>query len=76
MPRSSGAGGFTLFTPSEERLESGMYSKSYLESQLAVALGVGAWPRRSDTTDLTPTYFPNIWQVGAWPRRSASARTA
>ncbi|KAL3922216.1 MAG: hypothetical protein SGPRY_004640, partial [Prymnesium sp.] len=39
VPRSNGAGGFTLFTPSEERLESGMYSKRYLESQLAVALG-------------------------------------
>jgi cell division protease FtsH len=39
IPRSSGAGGFTLFTPTEERLESGMYSKKYLCSQLAVALG-------------------------------------
>jgi len=39
IPRSSGAGGFTLFTPSEERLESGMYSKKYLEAQLSVALG-------------------------------------
>lgn len=39
IPRTSGAGGFTLFTPSEERLESGMYSKKYLCSQLAVALG-------------------------------------
>merc|ERR1711988_1118960 len=39
IPRTSGAGGFTLFTPSEERLESGMYTKKYLCSQLAVALG-------------------------------------
>jgi cell division protease FtsH len=39
IPRTSGAGGFTLFTPSEEQLESGMYSKRYLKSQLAVALG-------------------------------------
>jgi len=39
VPRTNGAGGFTLFTPSEERLESGMYSKRYLEAQLAVALG-------------------------------------
>merc|ERR1719258_556162 len=39
IPRSNGAGGFTLFTPPEERLESGMYSKRYLKSQLAVALG-------------------------------------
>jgi len=39
IPRTNGAGGFTLFTPSDERLESGMYSKKYLMSQLAVALG-------------------------------------
>merc|ERR1719326_954548 len=39
VPRSSGAGGFTLFTPPEERLESGMYSKKYLCAQLTVALG-------------------------------------
>merc|ERR1719261_2118143 len=36
IPRTNGAGGFTLFTPTEERLESGLYSKRYLESQLAV----------------------------------------
>merc|ERR550514_269878 len=39
LGRSNGAGGFTLFTPPEERLDSGMYSMRYLESQLAVALG-------------------------------------
>merc|ERR1711937_482098 len=39
IPRSSGAGGFTLFTPPEERLESGVYTKKYLEGQLTVALG-------------------------------------
>jgi len=39
IPRSSGAGGFTLFTPSEELLESGMYTKKYLMAQLGVALG-------------------------------------
>jgi len=39
IPRTNGAGGFTLFTPSDERLESGMYSKKYLCSQLVVALG-------------------------------------
>merc|ERR1719201_2500056 len=39
LPRTNGAGGFTLFTPPEERLESGMYSKRYLQGQLAVALG-------------------------------------
>merc|ERR1719159_1400809 len=39
IPRTNGAGGFTLFTPTEERLDSGLYSQRYLESQLAVALG-------------------------------------
>merc|ERR1712025_1327149 len=39
VPRSGGAGGFTLFTPTEERLETGMYTKKYLNAQLAVALG-------------------------------------
>ena len=39
LPRSNGAGGFTLFTPSEERMESGMYTQRYLKAQLAVALG-------------------------------------
>ena len=39
VPRSNGAGGLTFFAPSEGRLETGMYSKQYMESQLAVALG-------------------------------------
>merc|ERR1712151_909873 len=39
IPRSNGAGGLTFFTPNDSRLESGMYSRQYLESQLAVALG-------------------------------------
>merc|ERR1719199_1397416 len=38
LPRTNGAGGFTLFAPSEERLSSGLYSKRYLQGQLAVAL--------------------------------------
>mmetsp|Transcript_10573 Transcript_10573/g.65021 ORF Transcript_10573/g.65021 Transcript_10573/m.65021 type:complete len:741 (+) Transcript_10573:348-2570(+) len=38
VPRG-GAGGLTFFAPSEERLESGLYSCSYLENQMAVALG-------------------------------------
>merc|ERR1711924_158510 len=33
------AGGLTFFAPSEERLESGLYSRSYLENQMAVAMG-------------------------------------
>merc|ERR1712025_568345 len=39
IPRSNGAGGLTFFAPSDSRLESGLYSKLYMESQLAVALG-------------------------------------
>ena len=39
IPRSNGAGGLTFFSPEESRLESGMYTKQYLESQLVVALG-------------------------------------
>merc|ERR1712183_410624 len=39
IPRSNGAGGLTFFAPQESRLEAGMYSRQYLESQLAVALG-------------------------------------
>jgi len=39
IPRSNGAGGLTFFAPNDSRLESGMYSRQYLESQLAVALG-------------------------------------
>uniref|UniRef100_A0A7S2ND14 AAA+ ATPase domain-containing protein n=1 Tax=Haptolina brevifila TaxID=156173 RepID=A0A7S2ND14_9EUKA len=38
LPRTNGAGGFTLFTPSEERMSSGMYSQRYLKGQLSVAL--------------------------------------
>jgi len=38
VPRGN-AGGLTFFAPSEERLESGLYSRSYLENQMAVALG-------------------------------------
>jgi len=39
IPRSNGAGGLTFFAPSDSRLDSGMYSRQYLESQLVVALG-------------------------------------
>jgi len=38
VPRGA-AGGLTFFAPNEQRLESGMYSRSYLENQMAVALG-------------------------------------
>ena len=38
VPRGA-AGGLTFFAPSEERLESGLYSRTYLENQMAVAMG-------------------------------------
>ncbi|WP_026730933.1 ATP-dependent zinc metalloprotease FtsH3 [Fischerella sp. PCC 9605] len=38
IPRGR-AGGLTWFTPSEDRMDSGLYSRSYLENQMAVALG-------------------------------------
>lgn len=33
VPRGA-AGGLTFFAPSEERLESGLYSRTYLENQV------------------------------------------
>ena len=38
VPRGA-AGGVTIFTPNEEAMESGMYSKEYLENRICVALG-------------------------------------
>ena len=38
VPRGA-AGGLTFFAPDEQRLESGLYSRRYLENQMAVALG-------------------------------------
>eukprot|EP00741_Cyanophora_paradoxa_P019477 tig00021127_g18802.t1 len=38
IPRG-GAGGLTFFSPDEERVDSGMYSRAFLENQMAVALG-------------------------------------
>jgi len=39
IPTSNGAGGLTFFAPQEGRLEAGLYSRQYMEAQLAVALG-------------------------------------
>jgi cell division protease FtsH len=39
VPRG-GVGGVTIFTPNEEAMESGMYSKEYLENRICVAMGV------------------------------------
>merc|ERR1712070_1044346 len=38
VPRGA-AGGLTFFAPDESRLESGLYSRTYLENQMCVALG-------------------------------------
>lgn len=38
IPRGR-AGGLTWFMPSEDRMDSGLYSRSYLQNQMAVALG-------------------------------------
>jgi ATP-dependent Zn protease len=38
VPRGA-TGGATFFTPNEAQLESGLYSRSYLENRMAVALG-------------------------------------
>lgn len=38
VPRG-GAGGVTIFTPNEEAMESGMYTKQYLENRICVAMG-------------------------------------
>jgi cell division protease FtsH len=38
IPRGR-AGGLTWFTPSEDRMDSGLYSRTYLQNQMAVALG-------------------------------------
>ncbi|MEB3884529.1 ATP-dependent zinc metalloprotease FtsH3 [Lyngbya sp. CCY1209] len=38
IPRGR-AGGLTWFMPSEDRMDSGLYSRSYLHNQMAVALG-------------------------------------
>jgi cell division protease FtsH len=38
IPRG-GAGGVTIFTPDEETMESGMYSKAYLLNRICVGMG-------------------------------------
>ena len=38
VPRG-GAGGVTIFTPDEETMESGMYSKAYLLNRICVGMG-------------------------------------
>ncbi|MEM9511807.1 MAG: AAA family ATPase, partial [Cyanobacteria bacterium P01_E01_bin.48] len=39
IPRSNGAGGFTQLVPSEERLDSGLYSRAYMLDSVVVGFG-------------------------------------
>jgi len=38
VPRG-GSGGVTIFSPQEEAMESGLYTKEYLENRICVAMG-------------------------------------
>merc|ERR1712183_597269 len=62
IPRSNRAGGLTFFAPQESRLEAGMYSRQYLESQLAVALGGRLAEEIIFGEDLTTTGASNDFQ--------------
>ena len=62
IPRSNGAGGLTFFAPQESRLEAGLYSRQYLESQLAVALGGRLAEEIIFGEDLTTTGASNDFQ--------------
>merc|ERR1711939_904838 len=79
IPRSNGAGGFTLFTPDESRSESGLYSLKFLKGQLAVALGgrvaeelvYGAGEVTTGASNDLPrsaTSLVGWWRSGASPR--------
>merc|ERR1719271_827172 len=70
IPRTNGAGGFTLFTPPEERLESGLYSQRYLKNQLVVALGGRvAEELVYGTEEITTGASNDLQQVGNIARR-------
>ena len=70
IPRSNGAGGLTFFAPQESRLESGLYSKQYLESQLAVALGGRLAEELAYGQDMVTTGASNdIQQVASIAKR-------
>jgi len=73
IPRSNGAGGLTFFAPQESRLESGLYSKQYLESQLAVALGGRLAEELIYGEDMVTTGASNdIQQVASIAKRMVS----
>ena len=69
IPRSNGAGGFTLFLPSDEQQDSGMYTRSYLESRLVVALGGRvAEELRYGMKDVTTGASSDLQQVASLAR--------
>ena len=59
LPRTNGAGGFTLFAPSEERMSSGLYSKKYLQ--------VASPHPRAHTREPTPASRVTVAQARPWP---------
>ena len=66
VPRGN-AGGLTFFAPSEERLESGLYSRSYLENQMSVAMGGRvAEELIFGEDDVTTGASGDFMQVGKW----------
>lgn len=76
VPRGN-AGGLTFFAPSEERLESGLYSRSYLENQMAVAMGGRVAEELifgpDDVTtgasgDFQQVCLSDIFMVGVWTK--------
>ena len=70
IPRSSGSGGITLFTPTDERAESGMYSLRYLRARLAVALGGRAAEEIIfGTEETTTSSASDLQQVRSLARR-------
>ena len=65
MPRG-GAGGLTFFAPNEDRIDSGLYSRQYLESQMAVALGGRVAEEiifGEDEVNLEPSNFQHLEQL-------------
>jgi len=69
IPRTNGAGGFTLFLPSDEQQDSGMYTRTYLESRLVVALGGRvAEELRYGMDDITTGASSDLQQVASLAR--------
>jgi len=70
IPRTNGAGGFTLFLPSDEQQDSGMYTRQYLEARLSVALGGRiAEELAYGEEEITTGASSDLQQVGGLARR-------